>query len=94
MRTRGRREASLTIESRTGDEAGIQHALVSFTDTGSGMTDEQRRRAFTSVLSTSKPGGTGLGLAIVGRVIETHRGKIKIESTQGEGTTVMIMLPL
>jgi len=85
---------TLTIQSRASDESGIRHVLVDFIDTGTGMTEEQRRRAFTSVLSTSKPGGTGLGLAIVGRVIETHRGKIKIESNPNHGTTVTVMLPL
>ena len=52
------------------------------------MPEEQRRRAFTSLLSTTKHAGTGLGLAIVGRVIETHRGKVKIRSSPGAGTTL------
>ena len=66
---------------------------VEFKDTGQGMSAEQRRRAFTSVLRTTKPRGTGLGLAIVGRVVETHRGKVKIRSRPGQGTTVAILLP-
>jgi signal transduction histidine kinase len=70
------------------------HVAVEFQDTGPGMTEEQRRRAFTSVLRTTKATGTGLGLAIVGRVIETHRGKLKIKSPPGGGTTVMILLPV
>jgi signal transduction histidine kinase len=45
-------------------------------------------------LSTTKLRGTGLGLAIVGRVIETHRGKIKIHSRPGKGTTFAITLPV
>jgi signal transduction histidine kinase len=67
---------------------------VEFQDTGQGMSEEQRSRAFTSVLNTTKRGGTGLGLAIVARVIETHRGKIKIKSRLGEGTVVTILLPV
>lgn len=66
---------------------------IEFKDTGQGMSAEQRRRAFTSVLRTTKPRGTGLGLAIVGRVVETHRGKVKIRSRPGQGTTVAILLP-
>ena len=38
-------------------------------------------------------GGSGLGLAIVGRIIHRHQGKITIDSTLGEGTTVSIWLP-
>ncbi len=70
------------------------HVAVEFQDTGRGMTEEQRRGAFTSVLSTTKATGTGLGLAIVGRVIQTHHGKLKIKSPPGGGTTVTILLPV
>jgi two-component system, NtrC family, sensor histidine kinase HydH len=55
------------------------HVLIEFRDTGQGMPEEQRRRAFL-LLSTTKQKGTGLGLAIVGRVVETHRGKVRILS--------------
>jgi signal transduction histidine kinase len=70
------------------------HVAIDFKDTGHGMTEEQRHRAFRSVLSTTKAKGTGLGLAIVARVVETHRGKIKIKSRPGEGTTVSVILPI
>jgi len=43
------------------------------------MSEEVRRRAFAAVLSTTKAKGTGIGLAIVGRIIETHRGNIRIK---------------
>jgi signal transduction histidine kinase len=70
------------------------HVMVEFRDSGEGMTEEQRKRAFTSVLSTTKAKGTGLGLAIVGRVVETHHGKIKIRSARGKGTGISITLPV
>ncbi len=70
------------------------HVAVEFTDTGPGMAQEQRRRAFTAVLNTTKAAGTGLGLAIVGRVVQTHHGKVKIKSPPGGGTTVTILLPV
>ena len=70
------------------------HVAVEFEDTGRGMTEEQRRGAFKSVLTTTKATGTGLGLAIVGRVIETHHGKLKIKCPPGGGTTVTILLPV
>lgn len=65
-----------------------------FTDTGQGMTEEQRRRLFASLLNTTKPRGTGLGLAIVKRVVETHHGKVKIRSSPNEGASFIVTLPL
>jgi signal transduction histidine kinase len=70
------------------------HVAVQFRDTGTGMSEEQRRRAFSSVLKTTKEKGTGLGLAIVGRVVEAHRGELKIRSRPGQGTTVSVILPI
>ena len=70
------------------------HVLVRFRDTGVGMTDEQRRRAFTSLLSTTKAKGTGLGLAIVSRVIEQHQGLVRVWSKPGKGTTIALILPV
>ncbi|MDP7047898.1 MAG: GAF domain-containing protein, partial [Verrucomicrobiota bacterium] len=68
------------------------HVRIEFSDTGCGMDAESRKRAFTSLLHTSKPGGTGLGLAIVGRIVESHGGRIKIKPSDG-GTTLSILLP-
>ena len=67
---------------------------MEFKDTGRGMSQEIQRRAFTTVLGTTKAKGTGLGLAIVGRIIETHRGQIRILSRPGHGTTLRITLPV
>jgi signal transduction histidine kinase len=80
----------LTITTRR-DENNV---VISFQDTGYGMTDEQRQRAFGSLLKTNKPTGTGLGLAIVARVVEAHRGTVTIDSEPGRGTTFRIELPL
>ncbi len=89
---------TLTITSRPlrlpRGSAQPTHVAVEFRDTGQGMSEEQRRRAFTSLLSTTKAKGTGLGLAIVARVVEAHRGTIKIRSRLGHGTTVSVILPL
>lgn len=67
---------------------------IQFRDTGHGMTAEERRGAFKSLLKTTKRKGTGLGLAIVGRIIETHRGQISILSAPGAGTTIVVKLPV
>jgi signal transduction histidine kinase len=88
----------LTIVSRTiylpRNSPVPTHVVIDFKDTGSGMTIEQRKRAFTSLLNTTKGKGTGLGLMIVRRVAETHRGTVRIRSSVGKGTTMSIFLPL
>ena len=88
----------LTIASRAppapeGQET-LAHVVVEFRDTGYGMTKEQRERAFSSLLNTTKPKGTGLGLAMVARIVEAHRGKVEIKSSPGRGTTISVILPL
>jgi signal transduction histidine kinase len=94
--------AAPSLSPSEGERAGARGALptqpthiaVEFKDTGQGMTEAQRRRAADSVLNTTKTKGTGLGLPIVTRIVETHRGRLKIKSRPGHGTTVSIILPL
>jgi len=86
---------TLTIRSRVVQDADeTTRVAVEFKDTGGGMTAEQQKGAFKTVLATTKAKGTGLGLAIVGRIIETHHGEIRIRSRVGRGTTIRIMLPV
>jgi len=86
----------LRITSRIQEESAgdARCVVIEFSDTGEGMTELQQQHAFTSLLQTTKSKGNGLGLAIVGRVIETHRGKVRIESNPGEGTRFIITLPV
>ena len=65
---------------------------VTFTDTGPGLTEEQRNLAFTGMLSTSKETGGGLGLAIVAKVTEAHGGRLEVESELGQGTQITLHL--
>jgi signal transduction histidine kinase len=88
---------TLTVTSRklvAKEEGKPTRVAVEFKDTGEGMTEEQCRRAFTTVLSTTKAKGTGLGLAIVARVVETHHGELDIKSKVGHGTSITICLPV
>jgi signal transduction histidine kinase len=89
---------TLTVSSRAVRQPRASekptHLAVEFKDTGKGMSEELRRRAFTAVLSTTKTKGTGLGLAIVGRIIETHRGSVRIRSRIGRGTIIRVVLPV
>jgi signal transduction histidine kinase len=70
------------------------HVVIEFKDTGDGMTPEQQKRAFTSLLSTTKQKGTGLGLAIVSKIVEAHHGTIEVSSQLGSGTILTVLLPI
>lgn len=71
----------------------VTNIQIEFSDTGSGMNSELRKKAFTSLLNSSKPGGTGIGLAIVNRIIESHGGEIKIRPNV-KGTTFSVYIPI
>jgi signal transduction histidine kinase len=89
---------TLTLTTRVeGGGAGNETArrvAIEFKDTGQGMTSERQKHAFTSILSTTKTQGSGLGLAIVRRVVEAHRGELKLKSKVGKGTTISVWLPV
>ena len=68
------------------------HVLVSFTDTGGGMSAESLSRVFDPYYTT-KTSGSGLGLLIVRRIIREHGGELAIESNEGKGLTLTIRLP-
>jgi len=81
-----------TLTIRAATEANA--VAVAFADTGPGMTEEQRVRAFTGMLSTTKEKGGGLGLAIVAKVAEAHGGQVEVDAHEGEGTTITFRLPV
>ena len=63
-------------------------------DEGVGMAPSVADRAFDALFSTKPKGeGTGLGLALVRRSVEHLGGDVRLESTEGEGTTVVVTLP-
>jgi len=66
--------------------------FIEITDSGCGIPEENLRSLFDPFFTT-KPKGTGMGLAITLRIIEEHKGSIKVRSRIGKGTTFIITLP-
>jgi signal transduction histidine kinase len=62
-------------------------------DTGHGVTSEVKEKLFLPYFSTKRR-GTGLGLAIVSRIVEDHRGSIRVEENAPVGTRFIVELPL
>ncbi|NLH07804.1 MAG: GAF domain-containing protein, partial [Chloroflexi bacterium] len=89
---RGNDGGHIRIASRSVEDGKLVE--VTITDNGAGMTAEQVRQAFDPFFTTKPRGkGTGLGLYICRQIVDEHDGNIQIESTPGEGTTVVVTLP-
>jgi len=84
-------EGLLTIRTRLEEERG--QAVVEIADNGAGIGEESLPHVFNPFFTTKKY-GTGLGLSQVKKIIDQHRGSIEILSRKGEGTRVIITLPL
>jgi two-component system, NtrC family, sensor histidine kinase PilS len=79
-------ELRVSLEVKSGSDV-----IISFGDTGQGMSPEQKERLFEPFNSSS--GGTGLGMAIVYQLVRDHNGKILVDSEIGNGTKISIKLP-
>ncbi len=80
-----------TLTLRTAVEGN--EVCIAVRDTGVGMTEEVRERAFDPFFSTKGAGGTGLGLAEVYGIARRHRGSAAITSVPERGTEVLLRFP-
>lgn len=86
-----------TVEVRL--ERQGHHVVLSVTDHGPGIAEDQLDELFrwfarTRVKGTAGETGTGLGLAISQKIVEAHQGDIWVESTPGHGSTFYVSLPV
>jgi two-component system phosphate regulon sensor histidine kinase PhoR len=96
----GREGSAVTVVAREIDstqESGRREVEVSVTDDGEGIPREQIPRLTERFYRVDKArsrslGGTGLGLAIVKHIVSRHRGRLRIESTEGKGSTFTVSL--
>ena len=75
-------------------------AIITVSDTGTGISDSEMKKLFTRDHSeVVQPGtrgeeGTGIGLDIVNRFTKLHGGKLNVKSTKGEGTLFTVKIPI
>lgn len=82
-------EGGTLAVSVTAAEAESSAWLVSFRDTGPGLTPQQAEKIFEPFQSTFD-GGTGLGLAIVYQILNAHGAKVTVNSRPGEGAEFVL----
>lgn len=88
-------EGSIMISAKQQE----QNCVVSFTDTGEGIPEEELPLIFDRFYKvdrarTRETHSSGLGLAITQKIVEVHNGTIEVTSTVGKGTTFIVTLPL
>ena len=81
------------------NKSGLDCVRIEIEDRGIGIPNEDLEHLFTRFFRASNAvsehfQGTGLGLSIVSEVLERHGGSIEVASTQGDGTTFTIYIPL
>lgn len=72
-----------------------EYVCISVADTGSGIPESLKEQVFAPFFTTKpEESGTGLGLPMVSRCVRRHGGFLQVESREGAGTTVRILLPV
>lgn len=86
-------EGTIDINIREENE----YAIISVADTGIGIPEDELGKVFDRFYrvdsSRGQTVGSGLGLSIVGAIVESHGGKINVESTPGKGSIFSVFLP-
>lgn len=86
----GRRRITISTKLR----AKTSHIMVKIADTGPGIPREILPRIFEPFFTTKDVGsGTGIGLSFCHRIVQSHGGTIKVETSEGGGSTFIVSLP-
>ena len=80
---------TITISTRHEGE----QVCICVSDTGMGMTPDERARCLEPFFTTKGERGTGLGLAVVYGIVQRHGGTIDVQSEKGKGTTFIVSFP-
>jgi CheY-like chemotaxis protein/nitrogen-specific signal transduction histidine kinase len=76
-----------------GNAAPGQHVEITITDSGCGLHADTRRRLFTELFFSTKPGHRGMGLPVVYGILQTYRGGLRFGPDPEQGTAVRVFLP-
>jgi signal transduction histidine kinase len=83
-----------TLEISLYKDVTTHTIVLKVSDTGTGIPADMLEKIFEPMYTTKAHGkGTGLGLFVVKQMVEQYRGKISVDSIQGQGATFIITLP-
>jgi signal transduction histidine kinase len=84
-------EPTVTVKTKKANDS-IQ---ISVADNGNGIPPQLIDKIFQPFFTTKPTGqGTGLGLSLAYDIIKAHRGELKVETTEGQGSEFIIQLPI
>ncbi len=83
---------TIRVTIRPAREGGKEGARVSFQDSGPGVPADLKEQIFNPFFTTKKT-GVGLGLAVVSKIVDEHRGSLRLESGPGRGALFLVFFP-
>jgi signal transduction histidine kinase len=94
MHEGGKLKITARLESTKAPEGNEEKWIkITFSDTGKGISDEIKDKVFEPFYTTREQ-GTGLGLSISKKIVDSHGGRITLESKIGKGSKFEILLPI
>lgn len=89
------KEFEKTIVLRLFSDSERRHVVLEVEDNGIGMSKEEHNRCLEPFFTTKEVGkGTGLGLHIIRGIVDEVKGSVEVESRQGEGSVLRVLLPV
>lgn len=85
----GSKNPRLVIETAMAED----NLVLTLTDNGKGMDEETADRLFDAFYS-ARDGGLGLGMTTVKNIVDSHKGKILVDSALNKGTQFRVVLPI
>ncbi len=94
FKTRNEELSAADARAFNRDAEGGMYVVVDVDDTGTGMTEEVKKKIFDPFFTTKQPGkGTGLGLASAYGIVGSHKGFISVDTELGQGTSFHAFFP-